>query len=135
MSIQSVRTTVPRRDRSSAILDEAKVMARSTLDRIAARRSQTRPEAITTLSRSAGIAGGTLENLLRDRLKHISAADYAALREACVAEIIREIEALDRELRLARARGTHVGAGTGDIREAEAALATARTLIARIIPD
>ena len=129
MSIQSARTNAPRVDRSSAILDEAKSMVRTTVNRVAARQAATVPEAITAVARSAGLNPGTLENLLRERLKNLSAADYAAIRDVCIEEIAREIRSLERELSRARSTGTGARLRPADICEAEAALETARRLI------
>ena len=122
---------MPRGDRSSAILAEAKTMVRSTVDRIAARKAATVPEAVAALARNAGLNPGTLENLLRERLKNISAADYAAIRDVCIEEISREIVDLERELSRARTSGGSNRIGSVEIREAEAALEKARCLIGR----
>jgi hypothetical protein len=131
MIIQSQRTSAPgRAARAGELLDDAKGMTRSTIDRIARRTpSATKTEAMQSLARSAGVAPGTLETLLRDRLKNISAADYAAIRAVCIEEIQREIDSLERELRRARTAGAGDRPRPADLREAEAALQMARRLI------
>jgi hypothetical protein len=98
---------------------------------IVARTGCSRADAITTLSRAAHVSAGTLENLSRERLKRLAVEDFAGIRSAYVAEIHRQISALEAELSVVRARGPADGPSIADIGAAYAAIEQARAALRR----
>jgi hypothetical protein len=86
------------------------------------------PAARRKIAREAGITPGSLENLLRGRLKHVDriASRIHSLR---IKKIEQELAALERELEITRKR---VGSDPEiDLDRAEAALVDARRALGR----
>ena len=82
-----------------------------------------RCDAEKTVARKAGVLPGTMENLRRGRLKHAHGIGER-LRGLLVAQIERQIAALETEVRIARE--TSFGAVEADVVGAEIALKKAR---------
>lgn len=79
------------------------------------------------LARTIGCAKGTIENIMNGRLKRIDLWLRESVRRALVAEIEREIKALNHELEVIRAMGGD--ARRIEVAEIEACLEKARSLL------
>lgn len=84
--------------------------------------------ALANVARAAGLAPGTVENLIRGRLKYVDRVERAINRLA-VSSIERKIASLQNELAIARAVAVDIA--HPDILGAAAALAQARECIGR----
>lgn len=112
---------------SNAFVEHARDLARTLEDREAARSQLRLVEARPIVARRLGTAPGTLENLRNGRLKTIAAHVYAALRQAVVGELEKELRHLEHELHLLRQtgsdpRGDEAAAVVSDIAKVRSAL-------------
>lgn len=101
--------------------------ARELEEREAARSGVTKPVARAIVARRLRVVPGTLENIVRGRLKDIGHELAERLRGAIANELLREISRLERELELARACGP--GPDRDEIDAAHAALEQAYRLL------
>ncbi|MCO5092643.1 hypothetical protein [Bosea sp. (in: a-proteobacteria)] len=86
--------------------------------------------ATARVARRLRAAPGTFTNIIRQRVKKVSADLRDRIVSAALADIQQEIERLEHEKRLLEAMG--FGPSCDDYRAAEAALATARDCLARM---
>ena len=85
------------------------------------------PEALATIARQAGLCPGTLQRLLRGRLKHVDRVS-GKLQTLRVQKIEQRISALEHELVLARLSSA---VPEVDLERAEAALEEARRALGK----
>lgn len=95
--------------------------------REAARSSTTIPNARRAIARRLKVSPGTLESLIRGRLKGLREEIAHRLRGLVIHELEAEIERLEHELSIARTIGTYADADQIDA--AHAALEQARKLL------
>jgi transcriptional regulator with XRE-family HTH domain len=133
MRIHGSGTSSPSEDTMiSAPVEIAERLARRLEDTEQVRSGLPLPAARQRLAARIGIAAGTLETLRRGRRKSLTDALSARLASAVVAELTKEIGALNHELELARSLGRRGGADLGEVAEIEADLASLRARMARL---
>lgn len=97
------------------------------IEEVHRRRGSTRAAARVSMARALGIGGGTLENLIRDRVKSVSADLAAKIKALGVKTIEAEMARLEHELELART--INLDMDPHDLAATEALLAEARALL------
>lgn len=103
-------------------------LAEGLIDDERARSRVKRPIAVANVARAAGLQPGTVENLIRGRLKYVERVERAINRLAVVS-IERKIASLGNQLAIIRA--TALDPREPDILGAQAALDAARACIER----
>lgn len=122
MDIRGVRTSLPNGDSMTT----ATALARS-LERRERTRVDSMPVARQRLAGKLRIGVGTLENIVRGRVKRIDAAIRDRLQALLVRELEAEIARLTHELEIARQGGSHPACE--HVGEVETYLAKARALL------
>lgn len=87
-------------------------------------------DATLRVARRLKVAAGTFANIIRQRVKKVSADIRDRIVSAALTDIQQEIERLEHDKRLLEALG--FGPSCDDFLAAEAALATARDCLARM---
>lgn len=87
-------------------------------------------DATLRVARRLKVATGTFANILRQRVKKVSADLRDRIVSAALADIHQEIERLEHDKRLLEAMG--IGPSCDDYRTAEDALETARACLSRM---
>lgn len=104
--------------------------ARGMVRREAERFSDSEGNAIVRVARNLRMAPGSFGNVVRMRVKRLSADARDRIVAACIADLSREIQRLEHEKQLLMAMG--VSPRADDMDEVEAALATARRAIEKM---
>lgn len=104
--------------------------ARSMVKREAERFADSEVNAIDRIARALRMAPGSFGNIVRDRVKRVSADARDRIVAACIADLTREIQRLEHEKQLLLAMG--VSPRADDMDEVEAALASAHRAIQRM---
>lgn len=108
----------------SLTIDMARQFATGLEVRDQARFGGPREKARERVARRVGVAPGTLETLIRGRLKRLEAWVFARLAAAAVADLNGEIARHEHELALAQSCIPNIDAS--EVREVEASLAALR---------
>lgn len=114
---------------AAAYIDETRLIARKLEDKIASKLGCiNRARAAISRRIGGGFLPGTLERLRKGRLKRMDGWVSDRIRSLLVAEIQREIEALQHDLAIYHRAG-NAPVGPSEIEEAEALLARARSVL------
>lgn len=105
--------------------------ARRLIEGEARRNSLGSDDARERVASRLGVAPGTLENLLRGRLKAVASYVRDRLRSAVIRQLEAEIQRLEHELAVARLGA--LGPTDDDVAQAEAALEKARAFLNRSV--
>lgn len=104
--------------------------AHSLVKREAERQQDTERQAIERVARTLRVTPGSFANVVRNRVKKVSADIRDRIVAACIADLAREIQRLEHERQLLMAMGA--SPRSDDMDEVEAALAKARAAIGRM---
>ncbi len=121
MDIHSSRINEPDMDCAISLARNLERRERSRLSGV--------PTARRSLARKLRVGVGTVENLVRGRVKRVDAALRDRLRALLVTELESEIARLSHELEIARQAGAHPS--SDEVAEAETYLARARAILRR----
>lgn len=112
---------------------ETKMTCAITLAQTLERRERARGLSVhvarETLARKIKVGAGTIERLVRGRIKRIDASIRDRLQALLVRELEGDITRLSHELEIARQAGSHLA--SDEISEVESHLAAARALLNR----
>lgn len=129
MDIHQQRTTVISMSSAVADLQRANADARRLIELEADRSGVRSAEALPVVARREGVAPGTIENILRGRVKAVAGWVRDRLRAAVIRELQAEIQRLEHELAVARLSAAHPT--EDEVAAVEAALAQAKRLLSR----